>query len=117
MQAEKLLKIVQDELDERKGLQVTTLDVRDKTSFTDYMVMVTGTSNRHLMSLCEYVSAKVEENGVKRLGLEGGPGDDWVLLDLGDVIVHAMTAQARDFYQLEKLWSVDRPKEIEKQAG
>jgi ribosome-associated protein len=117
MQAEKLLKIVLDELDERKGLQITTLDVRDKTSFTDYMVLVTGTSNRHLNSLCENVSTKVEENGVKPLGLEGGIGADWVLLDIGDVIVHAMIAQARDFYQLEKLWSVDRPKEIEKQAG
>lgn len=117
MQSDKLLKIVQDELDERKGLQITTLDVRDKTSFTDYMVLVTGTSSRHLTSLCENVSVKVEENGVKPLGLEGGPGDDWVLLDVGDVIVQAMTAQARDFYQLEKLWSVDRPKEMEKQAG
>lgn len=117
MQAEKLLKIVLDELDNRKGQQIITLDVRDKTSFTDYMVLVTGTSNRHLMSLCENVTEKVKENGVKPLGLEGGPGADWVLLDLGDVIVHAMTAQARNFYQLEKLWSVDRPKEIEKQAG
>jgi ribosome-associated protein len=117
MQAEKLLKIVLDELDERKGLQITTLDVRDKTSFTDYMVLVTGTSTRHLTSLCENVSAKIGENSVKPLGLEGGIGADWVLLDIGDVIVHAMTAQARDFYQLEKLWSVDRPKEIEKQAG
>lgn len=117
MQAEKLLKRVQDELDERKGQQITILDVRDKTSFTDYMVLVTGTSNRHLMSMCEHVTEKVKENGVTPLGLEGGPGADWVLLDVGDVIVHAMTAQAREFYQLEKLWSVDRPKEIEKQAG
>lgn len=117
MQSDKLLKIVQDELDERKGLQITTLDVRDKTSFTDYMVLVTGTSTRHLMSLCEHVAIKVEENDVTPLGLEGGPTDDWILLDIGDVIVQAMTAQAREHYQLEKLWSVDRPKEIEKQAG
>lgn len=117
MQTEKLLKIVQDELDDRKGQQVTTLDVREKTSFTDYMVVVTGTSNRHLMSMCENVSGKVKENDFYPLGLEGDGSSDWVLLDLGDVIVHAMTAQAREFYQLEKLWSVDRPKEIEKQAS
>ena len=116
MQTEQLLKIVQDELDERKGLQITTLDVRDKTNFTDYMVVVTGTSDRHLQSLCDYVATKVEENGVIPLGLEGGPGSDWILLDLGDVIVHAMTAQAREYYQLEKLWSVDKPKEVEKMA-
>jgi ribosome-associated protein len=117
MQSDKLLKIVLNELDERKGLNIITLDLSEKTSFTDYMVVVTGTSNRHLMSLCEHVAAKVEENGTQPLGLEGGPSADWVLLDLGDVIVQAMTAQARDYYQLEKLWSVDSPKTMEKQVG
>jgi ribosome-associated protein len=117
MQAENLLKIVQDVLDERKGQRITTLDVKGKTSFTDYMVLVTGTSDRHLKSLCDYVSEKVKESGFKPLGREGDLGSDWVLLDLGDVIVHAMTAQAREFYQLEKLWSVDHPKEIEQAMG
>lgn len=117
MQAEQLLTLVQNELEERKGQQITTLDVGAKTSFTDYMVIVTGTSDRHLQSLCDYVSAKVKESGAQVLGVEGGPGADWVLLDLGDVIVHAMTAQARDFYQLEKLWSVDQPKEVNQQAS
>lgn len=117
MQAEKLLKIVQQVLDERKGQYITVLDVRGKTSFTDYMVLVTGTSDRHLKSLCEYVVEKVKEQDFKPLGIEGDLGSDWVLLDLGDVIVHAMTAQAREFYQLEKLWSVDRPKESDQAAG
>ncbi|MGZ4991876.1 MAG: ribosome silencing factor, partial [Methylobacter sp.] len=74
MQAEQILKIVQDVLDERKGQNITTLDVRGKTSFTDYMVVVTGTSDRHLKSLCEYVSEKLKENGVKPLGMEGDLG-------------------------------------------
>jgi ribosome-associated protein len=113
MQAEELLTIVKTVLDERKGQYITVLDVRGKTSFTDYMVLVTGTSDRHLKSLCDYVIEKIEQMGVKPLGVEGALGSDWVLLDLGDVIVHAMTAQAREFYQLEKLWSVDRPKETE----
>ncbi len=117
MQAEELLKIVQDVLDERKGQNITTLDVRGKTSFTDYMVVVTGTSDRHLRSLCDYVSEKLKENGFKPLGIEGDLGSDWVLLDLGDVIVHAMTAQAREYYQLEKLWSVDGSKEGEQKAS
>ena len=107
MQVEDILKIVQDVLDERKGHNITTLDVRGKTSFTDYMVVVTGTSDRHLKSLCDYTTEKLKESGVKPLGIEGDLGSDWVLLDIGDVIVHAMTAQARGFYQLEKLWSVD----------
>jgi ribosome-associated protein len=117
MQVEELLKIVQDVLDERKGQNITALDVRGKTSFTDYMVVVTGTSDRHIKSLCDYIAEKVKEMGFKPLGIEGDLGSDWVLLDLGDVIVHAMTAQARGFYQLEKLWSVDRPKDIEQQAS
>ncbi len=117
MQSEHLLKLIQTELDERKGQDITVLYVREKTSFTDYMVVVTGTSDRHLQSLCDYVAMKAEENGVKPLGIEGGPGADWILVDLGDVIVHAMTAQAREHYQLEKLWSIDKPKEAEKQAS
>lgn len=107
MQAEEILKIVQDVLDERKGQNITTLDVRNKTSFTDYMVVVTGTSDRHLKSLCEYVTEKLKESSFIPLGIEGDLGSDWILLDLGDVIVHAMTAQTREFYQLEKLWSVE----------
>jgi len=117
MQVEELLKIVQDVLDERKGQNLTTLDVRGKTSFTDYMVIVTGTSDRHLKSLCDYIIEKVKEKGFKPLGLEGDLGSDWILLDLGDVIVHAMTAQARGFYQLEKLWSVDHPEVVEQIAS
>ncbi|MFI3187532.1 MAG: ribosome silencing factor [Methylococcaceae bacterium] len=117
MQVEEILKIVQDVLDERKGQNITTIDVRGRTSFTDYMVVVTGTSDRHLRSLCDYVAEKLKESGIKPLGIEGDLGSDWVLLDLGDVIVHAMNSQARGFYQLEKLWSVDEPKESEQQAS
>lgn len=117
MQPEQLLKLVLQELEDRKGQQITTLDVRDKTSFTDYMVVVTGTSDRHLQTLCDYVAEKAAGNGVEPLGIEGGPGADWILLDLGDVIVHAMSAQAREHYQLEKLWALSLPKDMEKQAG
>ena len=110
MQAEVLLKLVEDVLDERKALHVTTLDVRGKTSITDYMVVATGTSTRHAKSLCDYVVEKVKENGVQPLGLEGEMGSDWVLVDMGDVVLHVMTGQAREFYQLEKLWSVQGDK-------
>ena len=106
MHTEELLKIVQEVLDERKGQNIVTMDVRDKTSFTDYMVLVTGTSDRQLKSLCAYVEEKIKEHGFKPLGTEGDLGSDWILLDLGDVIVHAMTTQAREYYQLEKLWMV-----------
>ena len=117
MQTEELLNIVQTVLDERKGQYITAIDVKDKTSVTDYMVLVTGTSDRHLKSLCEHVAQAVKEQGGKPLGMEGDLGSDWILLDLGDVIVHAMTAQTREFYQLEKLWSVDAPREKASAAG
>ncbi|PKM11260.1 MAG: ribosome silencing factor [Gammaproteobacteria bacterium HGW-Gammaproteobacteria-3] len=107
MQTDELLKMVLTVLDERKGHNITTIDVRGKTSVTDYMVLATGTSDRHIKALADYVSVKVKENGFTPLGQEGGVGADWVLLDLGDIIVQLMTESARDFYQLEKLWSVE----------
>lgn len=106
MQAEQLLKLVEDELNDRKAHQVSILDVRGKTSITDYMVIATATSTRHAKSLCDYVVEKVKQNGLQPLGQEGEGGSDWVLVDLGDVVLHVMTGQAREFYQLEKLWSV-----------
>lgn len=106
MQAEQLLKLVETELDERKAHQIAILDVRGKTSITDFMVVATATSTRHAKSLCDYVLEKVKENGIQPLGVEGEQGSDWVLVDLGDVVLHVMTGQAREFYQLEKLWSV-----------
>ena len=75
------------------------------------------TSDSLLDGFCDYVAEKLKESGIKPLGIEGDLGSDWVLLDLGDVIVHAMNAQARGFYQLEKLWSVDDSKESEQQLG
>jgi ribosome-associated protein len=107
MQTDELVKIVTDELDLRKGENITVIDVRGRTSVTDFMVLVTGTSERHAKSLCGYVSEKIKELGIRPLGLEGEQGSDWVLLDLGDIIVHVMTTKARELYQLEKLWSVN----------
>lgn len=108
MHTDELLKMVLEVLDEHKGHNITTIDVRGKTTVTDYMVLATGTSDRHIKALADYVSEKVKANGFRPLGQEGGEGSDWVLLDLGDIILHLMTDQARNFYQLEKLWSVEQ---------
>jgi len=107
MQAEKLLAIVTKVLDDRKAENIVTIDVIGKTSFTDYMVIATGISARHSKALCEYVTLELKDQGVMPLGVEGGQDSEWVLVDLGDVILHVMTAQSREFYQLEKLWSVE----------
>lgn len=109
MQIDELLTIVQDTLDERKGIDITTIDVQGKSSVTDFMVLATGSSERHVKSLCDYVSENVKEKGFMPLGMEGEAGSDWVLLDLGDVVLHVMTSKAREFYELEKLWTIDLP--------
>lgn len=106
MQQNELVKTVTDELDLRKGENITVIDVTGRTSVTDFMVIVTATSERHAKSLSGYVIEKIKQSGVRPLGLEGEQGSDWVLLDLGDIVVHIMTAKARDLYQLEKLWSI-----------
>lgn len=111
MQTKELLKMVEGVLDDHKGQDITVLDVEGKTSVTDFMVLVTATSARHAKSLAGYVVEKVKANGLMPLGVEGEQGSDWVLVDLGDVVIHVMTAKAREFYELEKLWSVDRVEE------
>ena len=107
MQADELLALVTNVLDERKAENITTIDVIGKTSFTDYMVVATGTSDRHIKALCNYVAVELKEKGITPQGIEGAQGSEWVLMDLGDVILHVMTAQTREFYQLEKLWSIE----------
>ncbi|MEQ1636379.1 MAG: ribosome silencing factor [Methylococcales bacterium] len=106
MDTSALLNIIETVLDEKKAQKITVIDVKGRTSVTDYMVVATGTSNRHLASLSNYIAEAVKEKGFRPLGIEGDQGSDWVLVDLGDVILHLMTEQARDYYQLEKLWAV-----------
>jgi ribosome-associated protein len=107
LEENELVKVVSDELDLRKGENITVIDVKGRTSVTDFMIIVTAMSERHAKSLCGYVTDKLKELGIRPLGLEGGDqGSDWVLLDLDNIIVHVMTAKARELYQLEKLWSI-----------
>lgn len=104
MGPEELVRLVAEALDERKGEDVRIIDVTDVTTITDYMVVATGRSDRQVRAMADHVVEKVREHGVRPLGVEGQEGGEWVLIDLGDVIVHAMQPATRDFYQLEKLW-------------
>ncbi len=109
--AQEVLAIVQDALEDLKGVDVRSIDVRDKTSVTDIMVVASGTSSRHVKSLADNVISEAKKADVEILGLEGEKGADWVLVDLSDVVVHIMMPEIREFYQLEKLWSVGAPDE------
>ena len=105
MPIEDLLTLITSALTDMKGKDIVQLDVRGLSNVTDYMVIATGTSNRHVKSLADEVSFQAKQNGVIPLGIEGEMSGDWVLSDLGDVVVHVMQAEAREFYDLERLWN------------
>ncbi|MDH3513696.1 MAG: ribosome silencing factor [Gammaproteobacteria bacterium] len=96
---------VRGTLDDAKARDITVLDMRRISDFTDYMVIATGTSNRHVQSTADRIVDALRERGVRTVGVEGGKIGDWVLIDFGDVVVHVMREEIRDFYNLEKLWS------------
>ncbi len=95
-----------DALDDVKAKDIVRLDVRDVTTVTDFMVVASGTSNRHVKALVENVAEKAREAGHRPIGIEGEEGGEWVLLDLQDTLVHVMLPKVREFYNLEKLWSI-----------
>lgn len=104
MQNEQLVKVAVAALEDMKGQDITIIDVRGKTSVTDFMVIASGTSSRHVKSMANEVLEKVKEQGVRPIGSEGLDSGEWALLDLGDIVVHVMLPTARQFYDLERLW-------------
>ena len=106
MNSEELRDLAVSALEETKAKDVVTLDVRKMTTVTDYMVVASGTSNRHVRALADAVDEASRERGHRPNGVEGAGGGEWILLDLQDVIVHVMLPRVREFYNLEKLWSL-----------
>ena len=104
MQTEQLIEKVQTLLDDMKARDLVVIDVKGKSSVTDYMVIASGTSRRHVLSMADEVLQKVKQLGVMPMGSEGQEGGEWVLVDLGDIVVHVMMPDARSFYDLERLW-------------
>ena len=106
MNSEALTDLVVEALEDVKAKDIARLDVRDMTTVTDYMVVASGTSNRHVKALVDNVADKAREAGRRPIGIEGEEGGEWVLLDLEDTLVHVMLPKVREFYNLEKLWSI-----------
>ncbi|VAW68156.1 Ribosomal silencing factor RsfA [hydrothermal vent metagenome] len=98
-------------LDDMKAVDIIELNVRGKTSVTDLLIIASGTSSRHVKSIASNVAIEAKKQGKKPLGVEGEEQGEWVLVDLGDIIVHVMQPHVRQFYDLEKLWSFDEPAE------
>lgn len=106
MNSEQIKDAAYEALDDLKGRDIVTLDVRDMTDITDYMLICTGTSNRHVKSLADNVAQELKKQGCPALGIEGlDQKPEWALVDFGEVVVHVMLPETRNFYDLERLWS------------
>jgi ribosome-associated protein len=107
MQIEKLIELVTVALNDMKVRDLVCLDVRNKSNVTDYMIVASGSSNRHVKSSADNVIVEAKKAGVTLLGVEGMESGEWALVDLGDVVVHVMQPNVRDLYDLERLWGTD----------
>ena len=106
-----LLNVVLDTLDDAKAEDVVCIDIKGKTSIGDQMVVASGRSQRHVGAVADHLVRKLKDEGYGRARVEGLPHCDWVLIDAGDIIVHIFRPEVREFYNLEKMWSADRPME------
>ena len=103
--------IILNTLDSNKALDIISIDLKNKSSMADYMIIASGTSSRHIQALSEQVLEKLKKNGVKNSKIEGKESSDWKLVDGIDLIVHIFNPEKRKFYELEKMWSELIPKE------
>jgi ribosome-associated protein len=106
-----LKKVIINTLDLNKAQDIVTIDLKDKSSMADYMIIASGTSSRHIQSLSEQVLEKLKDNGVKNSKIEGKESSEWKLVDGIDLIVHIFHPEKRKFYELEKIWLELMPKE------
>ncbi len=106
MEGKETLKVTLDALEELKARDLRVIDVSMLTSITDYMVIASGTSGRHVCSIADHLIEEIKAAGCRPLGVEGMESGEWVLVDLQDVVVHIMQPKTRDFYKLENLWEM-----------
>jgi len=106
-----LKKIIVNTLDSNKALDIVLIDLKNKSSMADYLIIASGTSSRHMQALSEIVLDKFKSNGISNCKIEGNKSNDWKLIDGIDLIVHIFNPEKRKFYELEKMWSELIPKE------
>ncbi len=107
--ANETLNLILSRLDDMKAEETVTIDLRGKSSISDYMIVTSGRANRHVGAIAENVAKGLKESGIAAPHIEGLPNCDWVLIDSGDVIVHVFRPEVREFYNLEKMWTSDKP--------
>ena len=107
--ADETLNLILSRLDDMKAEETVTIDLRGKSSISDYMIVTSGRANRHVGAIAENVAKSLKENGIGAPHVEGMPNCDWVLIDSGDVIVHVFRPEVREFYNLEKMWTSEKP--------
>ena len=101
---QKLKNKIINSLEDIKAVNPVAIDVTKISSLTDFMVIASGTSNRHIAAMSEHILEGLKETNISGIKIEGQGGDEWVLVDAGDVVIHLMSADAREFYDLESLW-------------
>ncbi len=111
MEVYKIKKLIENILNKNKANNIVTIDLKRKSYIADYMIVASGTSSRHLQSLSENLLSELKKYGLDNCRIEGYESNDWKLVDAIDVIVHLFHPQKRAFYDLEKMWSEDLPKE------
>ena len=117
LKTEALRRLVAEALDTLKAREVVMIDVRDRCSFTDWIVIASGTSDRHVKSIASHLVTEAKQADTPPIGVEGERDGQWVLVDLADVVVHVMMPDARAFYGLEKLWQVDAAPKSARRLG
>ena len=111
MEISKIKDNIEKILDDNKALNIKSINLRNKSFIADYMIIASGTSSRHLQALSEILVAELKKIGLENCRIEGKDSNDWKLVDTNDVIIHIFHPEKREFYDLEKMWSEEIPKE------
>ncbi|MBW3616774.1 MAG: ribosome silencing factor [Proteobacteria bacterium] len=112
-----LAALIESRLDDDKAQEIVRIDLRDKSSVADHMIVASGRSHRHVGAMADHLLRALKDAGLGKARVEGLPHCDWVLIDAGDVIVHLFRPEVRAFYNLEKIWAVDAPHRTHVAAG